>query len=150
RAGSPAVLQAQLNSGTPARRLESGVQSRMEMAFGHSFSRVRVHADSHAAQMSSGLNARAFTIGEDVAFAGGEYNPGTLAGDALIAHELAHVIQQGHGAAASTARSETEYSRLEDDADLSAVGAMVSLWGAGEAKLKAAGARVMPTLRSGL
>ncbi len=148
-AGNPAALQAQLNLGSSARPLESGVQSRMEGAFGHSFAQVRIHADSQAARMSSQLNARAFTIGRDVAFAAGEYSPGTPVGDALIAHELAHVVQQGGGAAAPVAKDETEYNSLEEDADLSAVGAMVSLWGA-DPKVKLAGVRSMPGLRSGL
>lgn len=144
REGNPAAIQARLNSAPSARPLESGIRTRMESAFGHSFSQVRVHADSSAAQLSSSLNARAFTVGGDVAFAAGEYRPGTLIGDALIAHELAHVVQQdGAGEAASPMGGEAS---LEEDADVSAVGAMLSLWGGA----RAVGAAVMPALRSGL
>ncbi len=52
------------------------------------------HTDSNASSVSNRVNARAFTVGNHVAFGGGEYKPGTLAGDALIAHELAHTVQQ--------------------------------------------------------
>ena len=127
RSGDPVAIQAQLNSSTSGAPLDSGVKTRMESAFGHSFDRVRVHADSRSAQLSSSLNARAFTVGRDVAFAAGEYQPGTLFGDALIAHELAHVIQQDDGESGVMAKGATEYNPLEEDADVSAVHAMVSL-----------------------
>ena len=57
----------------------------MGAAFGHDFSSVRVHTDSSDAALSDQLNARAFTIGSDIAFGSGEYQPGTMIGDALIA-----------------------------------------------------------------
>lgn len=66
----------------------------MEGRFGHSFADVRVHADSGAA---AALGARAFTVGSDVAFARGEFAPRSADGRALLAHELAHVVQQGEG-----------------------------------------------------
>jgi hypothetical protein len=72
----------------------------LQPAFGADFSGVRVHTDATAQGLSDTLNAHAFTIGTDIAFAPGEYQPGTVVGDALIAHELAHVVQQGaHGPA---------------------------------------------------
>jgi uncharacterized protein DUF4157 len=149
REGNPAAIQAQLTGGAP---LESGVRARMETAFGHGFSHVRVHSDARAAQLSSSLNARAFTIGTDVAFGAGEYKPGTLIGDALIAHELAHVMQQSYSAssAAPITKGAAEYNTLEEDADMSAVGAMLSLWSGTKATLKALGRSAGPRLRSGL
>jgi hypothetical protein len=150
RAGDPLAIQAQLNSSTSAAPLESGVKTRMESAFGHSFDHVRVHANSRSAQLSSSLNARAFTVGRDVAFAAGEYQPGTLFGDALIAHELAHVIQQNDGESGVMAKGSTEYNSLEEDADVSAVRAMVSLWSGARDTVKDIGKNAMPSLRSGL
>ena len=149
REGNPAAIQTQLSSGSP---LEGGVRTRMEGAFGYSFSRVRVHTDPQAGRLSSELNARAFTIGGDVAFASGEYRPGTLIGDALIAHELAHVIQQGSGtpSAGPMAKGASEYNSLEEDADTSAVTAMISSWGGAAAGREAIHAKAMPSLRSGL
>ena len=92
--GNLQAIQSQFGSGKP---LDSGVRSHMESAFGYDFSRVRVHTNAASAGVANNLNARAFTIGSDIAFAASEYQPGTLIGDALIAHELAHVVQQEGG-----------------------------------------------------
>ncbi|HEX4953042.1 MAG TPA: DUF4157 domain-containing protein [Thermoanaerobaculia bacterium] len=59
------------------------------------FSRVRVHAGADAAREADQLGARAFTVGSNVYFGAGQYAPGTPAGDRLLGHELAHVVQQG-------------------------------------------------------
>jgi len=69
----------------------------MEPRFGHDFSQVHIHADNNAAKMSQQINARAFTVGRDIAFAVGEYQPNTSSGRKLLAHELTHVVQQGAG-----------------------------------------------------
>jgi hypothetical protein len=69
-----------------------------EPRFGHDFSGVRVHADAHAAELAQSVNARAYTIGNDVVFGAGEWFPHTTAGQTLLAHELAHVVQQTDGA----------------------------------------------------
>ena len=130
--------------------LDGGLRARMETAFGHDFSRVRVHADSRADELASSLNARAFAFGKDVAFAAGEYRPGTLVGDALIAHELAHVVQQSHGSPVSTGNSQSDYNSLEEDADISAVGAVVSLFRGAAGAAREIGKNAMPRLRSGL
>ena len=148
-AGNPAAIQAQLGSG---RSLDGRVKSRMESAFGYDFSRVRVHTDAKAAELSSGLRARAFTIGSDVAFGAGEYRPETPIGDALIAHELAHVVQQGgaHTSVAPKRTNDAAYDGLEEDADASAAGAVVSLWSKARGGLAKIAANAMPRLKSGL
>ena len=69
----------------------------MEGAFGANFSDVKVHNDSHSSRLAGQLQARAFTVGNHIGFAAGEYEPGTIIGDALLAHELAHVQQQRAG-----------------------------------------------------
>jgi hypothetical protein len=97
-AHDPATIRSQLGSGSP---LDSGTRGRMEEAFNSNFASVRVHADSHADQLNAALGARAFTVGQDIAFAAQEYRPGTVPGDMLLAHELAHTIQQGSGQARS-------------------------------------------------
>jgi hypothetical protein len=145
-----AAVKAQLGGG---HSLDSRVQSQMSSAFGHDFSGVRVHTDSSAAKVSSDLQARAFTVGNDVAFASGEYRPGTLIGDALIAHELAHVVQQSgaYKRSASVQRASGEIGvRLEEDADQSALGAVASLWAIGKGRLTEVGKRAGPALKSGL
>jgi len=148
-ASDPQAIQAQLGSGHP---LDSGVKSRMETAFGHDFSRVRVHADAESARLAASLNARAFTIGPEIAFEAGEYQPGTLVGDALLAHELAHVVQQGGAVSSAGPLPEggTEYNGLEEDADNSAVGVVASLWGGAKGMLANISKNAMPSLRSGL
>lgn len=65
-----------------------------EQRFGHDFSDVRIHTGQKAADLANDLNARAFTIGNDVVFGSGEFTPTSQDGRTLIAHELTHVIQQ--------------------------------------------------------
>ena len=77
----------------------------MESMFGIDFSSVRLHTDSNAVQMSSELNAQAFTHGRDIYFRAGRYSPGTTPGKRLLAHELTHVVQQGSSLVSQQAES---------------------------------------------
>ena len=70
------------------------IQTKMEKGFGVDFSQVRVHTDGEAVQLNQQLGARAFTYGADVFFNRGEYEPSSLKGQQLLAHELTHVVQQ--------------------------------------------------------
>ena len=79
---------------SPGRPLEPTLRGTMESRFGHDFSRVRVHADGAADASAAVLQARAYTLGPHIAFARGAYDPTTEAGRRLVAHELAHVVQQ--------------------------------------------------------
>lgn len=144
-----ANVKSQLGGGNA---LDSRMQSKMSSAFGQDFSGVRVHTDGSAAKLSSDLQARAFTLGNDVAFASGEYRPGTLIGDALIAHELAHVVQQSGGKEASVPqmKGDGNYDALETDADVSAIGAVAALWTGTKGKLADIGRNAAPRLKSGL
>jgi hypothetical protein len=82
------------------RPLEPPVRGDMERAFGHDFSRVRVHAGPEAAGVAHGLGAAAFTRGRDLYFGAGRYAPDSAPGRRLLAHELAHVVQQDAGGGA--------------------------------------------------
>ncbi len=148
-ATDPEGIRTQLGTG---QGLDGGVREQMQTAYGVDFSRVRVHTDTKAQELSDHLNARAFTIGSDIAFGAGEYQPGTLIGDALIAHELAHVMQQGraNAAAAPLQKGGAASDSLEEDADLSAVGAVLSPWGRAKGALADITHDAMPRLRSGL
>jgi outer membrane protein OmpA-like peptidoglycan-associated protein len=73
----------------------------MEDRFGHDFSRVRVHTDARSAESANAVGALAYTVRNHIVFGAGEYAPETTAGRRLLAHELAHVVQQG----ASTERT---------------------------------------------
>lgn len=79
------------SSGQP---LDLATRSFFEPRFGHDFHQVRVHKDGGAAESAQAINARAFTTGKDVFFAAGEYAPESTKGRQLLAHELAHVVQQ--------------------------------------------------------
>ncbi len=154
RYGDPLSVRAQLGAG---QSLPGPVRTRMESAFGMGFDRVRLHNDANAARLSDRLNARAFTIGQHVAFGGGEFQPGTLAGDALIAHELAHVVQQGHGTGSdgpfykgAQGGGGQASSAYEEDADVSAAGAVARLWTGAQGRLSDVGRHAMPRMRSGL
>ncbi len=68
-----------------------------EPRFGVDFSGVRVHTGSQAAETAKFINARAFTVGNNIAFGGGQFAPGSHEGRRLMAHELTHVIQQTNG-----------------------------------------------------
>jgi Domain of unknown function (DUF4157) len=66
----------------------------MQARLGHDFSRVRVHKDSRAAASAQAVDALAYTVEQHVVFAAGRFAPQTQSGSRLLAHELAHVIQQ--------------------------------------------------------
>ncbi len=90
----PIVHEVLRSSGQP---LDRATRAFMEPRFGHDFSRVRVHTDAHAAESARAVNALAYTVGRDVVFGGGHYQPETIAGRRLLAHELTHSIQQENG-----------------------------------------------------
>jgi hypothetical protein len=89
---APPIVHAVLaGSGQP---LASGTRSLMERRFGQDFGGVRVHMHSQAAESAHAIGARAYTVGRDVIFGAGQYAPDTSTGRRLLAHELAHVVQQ--------------------------------------------------------
>lgn len=83
--------------------LDPGARRFLEPRFGMDFGHVRVHTDATAAAQAGAIDAAAFTLGHHIAFAAGQYAPATPAGRTLLAHELAHTVQQagasagGHG-----------------------------------------------------
>ena len=66
-----------------------------ESRFGHDFSKVRVHHDSESVDSAKAISAKAFTLGNNIVFGSGQFNPNNFDGKKLLAHELTHVIQQG-------------------------------------------------------
>lgn len=87
-----AAIERARGSGGP---IDDGLRRSMEGGFGADFSAVRIHDDAGADALSRSLEATAFTTGRDIFFRSGEYQPSTAAGRELVAHELAHVVQQG-------------------------------------------------------
>jgi uncharacterized protein DUF4157 len=80
------------DNGTP---LSAPARAYFEPRFGRDLSQVRIHTHDRAASAATAINARAYTLGNDIAFASGEYRPSSRSGQRLLAHELAHVVQQG-------------------------------------------------------
>ena len=78
-----------------------------EPRFGHDLSEVRIHAGAQAAEAAQSIDAQAFTVGQDVAFAAGQYSPETDEGKRLLAHELTHVIQQDGASQGLTIQRQT-------------------------------------------
>jgi len=85
----------------PGRPLDAATRHLMESRFRVDFGAVRIHDDGRASRSAQSLQARAYTVGRHVAFNHGEFAPHTAAGQRLLAHELAHVVQQQGSAAAA-------------------------------------------------
>ena len=102
----------------PGRPLDARTRATLEPHFGASFEGVRVHAGPAADRSAGAIDARAFTIGNDVVFAGGHDRPGTPAGQRLLAHELSHVVQQRRSSASRPDRDQPNdaYERQADRA----------------------------------
>ena len=90
----PPIVHEVLRS--PGQPLNAATRAFMEPRFGHDFSRVRVHTDAKAAESARAVNARVYTVGENVVFGAGQFMPTAHTGQRLLVHELAHVMQQGN------------------------------------------------------
>lgn len=91
----------------------------MEPRFGHDFSKVRVHHDAQAAESAQAVQARAYTVGQSVVFGAGNFAPATRQGRELLAHELAHTLQQRSGSSGPLAL-EAAPASFEASADAAA------------------------------
>ena len=119
--GVPSVVHDVLSSsGQP---LDTQTRSFMEPRFSHDFSQVRVHTDERAAESARSVNALAYTVGQDLVFGQGHYDPRTSEGKQLLAHELTHVVQQNSSIAVEGA-VEGSTSPLEREADAAAQAVM--------------------------
>jgi len=99
---APASVHQALRS--PGEPLDTATRSSLEPRFGRDLSQVRVHTDSLAAQSAADVQASAYTVGQNVFFAAGNYNPHSAGGKRLLAHELSHTVQQSGGASGHSAR----------------------------------------------
>ena len=102
------AAQAVTGGGRPMSKYD---RARYEPLFGYDFSHVRIHDGPSAQDAARGIRARAYTLGNNIAFASGQYAPETMAGKRLIAHELTHTIQQGRGIRAAVQRAEDTNER---------------------------------------
>ncbi len=94
-----ATSGASMVAGGASQPLPFSARSELEPRLGHDLGAVRVHADAEAAEAANRVQARAFTLRQDIYFAAGQYAPDSADGRRLLAHELVHTIQQRDGAA---------------------------------------------------
>ena len=121
---------------SPGHVLPGGFKSQLETSFGRDLSDVRVHSDSDAGEAARVLGARAFTVGRDVYVGSGQSDHDTEHGKRLLAHEVAHTVQQSE--AAHSAHSERSgltiggtTTTAEHEADAAAEAAAFGARGAG-------------------
>ncbi len=140
----PSVVHDALRS--PGQPLDAATRAFMEPRFGHDFSRVRIHTDAQANESARAVNALAYTVGSDIAFAGGAYAPRTQRGRHLLAHELTHVIRQGEGA--DTFQNKLSIGAADSDYEREADAVADAVTGAGVASFAPPlpGAHVLPGL----
>ena len=122
----PSVHEVLRSPGNP---LPPASRAFFESGFGHDFAKVRIHSDARASDSARNVNARAYTVGRDIVFGRGEYDPQSSAGRHLLAHELAHVVQQsgagsaGEGVTRIGDANDAAESHAEHAANLVTVGA---------------------------
>ena len=87
----PIVHEVLRSLGQP---LDPAIRAFMEPRFGHDFGQVRVHTDARATESTQAVNALAYTVGKNIVLAQEHYRPTATSGRQLLAHELAHVVQQ--------------------------------------------------------
>ncbi|MCL4705844.1 DUF4157 domain-containing protein [bacterium] len=88
----PPIVHEVLRS--PGQPLDPETRAFMEPRFGYDFSHVRIHTDGKAAESARLVNALAYTVGSNMVFASDQYQPNTIIGKQLLAHEMTHVVQQ--------------------------------------------------------
>jgi outer membrane protein OmpA-like peptidoglycan-associated protein len=114
---APPIVHAALRS--PGRPLDMPTRAFMESRFNHDFSQVRVHTDPLAAESARAMGALAYTAGQHLVFAPGRYSPASQGGRKIIAHELAHEVQQqalppAHGKGEAPSAEGTHLQRFAD------------------------------------
>jgi hypothetical protein len=112
--GVPPIVHQVL--GTGGQPLPGHARHDMESRFRHDFSGVRIHLGDAAARSAEAVDARAYTVGRHIVFGSGSFAPDRPAGRAVLAHELAHVVQNGRGGIAPALRIDPPDSRSEAEA----------------------------------
>ena len=118
-------IQSLKGGGQP---LSENDRTYFEPRFGRDFSQVRVHTDTQAVEAAQAVNARAFTFGQDVIFGTGQYTPGTIRGNRLLAHELTHVVQQGKNYLKNTESPLIRRKKRPTTPELKILGKPLSYW----------------------
>lgn len=114
----PIVYEVLRSSGRP---LDKSIRDYLEPRFGHDFSRIRVHDDAEAGDSANALNAEAYTVGSHIVFGPNRYHSDSIGGVHLIAHELAHSVQQS--GQNPTLQKSLRVGGVDDPAEAAAEGA---------------------------
>jgi outer membrane biosynthesis protein TonB len=115
----PSVSKVLASPGEP---LDESLRGPFGAHFGHDFSRVRVHRNTEAAASAAEVGAAAYTVGHHIVFGAGRFEPGSVTGSSLLAHELTHVVQQRHVRPGGRIRLGAEHSPAEHSAEAHAAG----------------------------
>lgn len=110
----PPIVDEVLQSS--AQPLDPATRGFMEERFGYDFGNVRIHLGARAAESTTAINALAYTVGNHVVLGAGHDSPHTIAGKRVLAHELAHVVQQGGGRTLQAYRISNPHDPLEQEA----------------------------------
>ena len=102
----PVVLEVPGGTGRP---LDVATRKFFESRFGQDLSHVRVHTDAKAAESAQAVQAHAYTVGKDVVFGANKFAPATYQGRELLAHELAHTIQQRNASGSVPSQSRMKF-----------------------------------------
>jgi hypothetical protein len=127
--------------------LEPDVRADMEQRFDFNFANVRIHTDEAAHADAQGLGAHAYTLGSDIVFNQGQYEPHSYGGQRLIAHELAHVVQQS--ASSPVTQPKLEVSTPGDASELEAERAADAVMGGSRPTLSAVKSGVVQRFAQG-
>jgi hypothetical protein len=102
---------------SPGRPLDPATRAFFEPRLGHDLGEVRTHTDIASGSAAEAVNAKAFTVGNDIIFGAGRYIPASGAGRRLLAHELAHVVQQATDRVIAVQRSPDKPDQAADRRD---------------------------------
>lgn len=114
RGAERAVEAAASSSGAP---LPDGVRTQFESSLGTGLGGVRLHTSESSARAAESLSAQAFTVGQDIHFGAGRYDPSSASGQHLLAHEVAHTVQQGGGGPSGGPQAKLEVGSPDDAAE---------------------------------
>jgi hypothetical protein len=117
-AEAPSIVHDVLRS--PGQPLDPAARAFMEPRFGYDFSRVRVHTGLRAAKSAEAVNAQAYTVGSNIVFGASQGGAGNVSYQRILAHELAHVVQQGGRQPGGSLRVAPANDSAEGAADRSA------------------------------
>ena len=140
-----AVAAASGGSGGP---LPAELRERFEASLGADLSAVRVHVGEASADASAAIGARAYTLGQDIHFADGQYDPHGADGQHLLAHEVAHTVQQA-GGAASARQAKMEVSQPGDALEVEADHAADAMVAGERAEVRSSTGVARAIMRSG-